>query len=310
MRSSDAHAKDSSEGFIVVAVLWIIGALATLASIYAAYVINTTAAFAVNDDRIKAEAAISASLELVAYELSGGKQEALPTQGAFRFRLGHANIAVSFISEGARIDLNKAPKELLAGLFAALGTPDDAAKDYADRIIAWRRPPQSGTESKERSLYRAAGLDYGPRGAPFASIDELWLVHGLPRRLIIQAMPYLTVFSGKAEVDVRDAPPEVLLALPGMTPKRVDAVLQQRELAPKDDKSLLALLGPAQTAVTKTKSNAMRVTSHIHFDNGRQVNAEAVIAVVAGGNTAYRVLSWHDDLDGPLPIDHARVARR
>ena len=43
-------------GFIVVAVLWMLGALATLAAIYAVYVINAATGLSVNDDRLKAEA--------------------------------------------------------------------------------------------------------------------------------------------------------------------------------------------------------------------------------------------------------------
>ena len=60
----------SSDGFIVVAVLWILGALATLATIYSIYVINTATALAVNDDRLKSEALVSAGVELAAHQLS------------------------------------------------------------------------------------------------------------------------------------------------------------------------------------------------------------------------------------------------
>ena len=41
------------EGFIVIAVLWILGALATLVSIYAIYVIDSAASFAAYDDRLR-----------------------------------------------------------------------------------------------------------------------------------------------------------------------------------------------------------------------------------------------------------------
>ena len=41
------------EGFIVVAVLWILAALATLAAAYAIYVANTVSGARVHDDRIR-----------------------------------------------------------------------------------------------------------------------------------------------------------------------------------------------------------------------------------------------------------------
>src|SRR4051812_28953459 len=50
-------------GFIVVAVLWILTALATLATIFSMYVINTATAFAVHDERLQAEGLARAAIE-------------------------------------------------------------------------------------------------------------------------------------------------------------------------------------------------------------------------------------------------------
>ena len=55
-----ASPRGGRDGFIVVAVLWMLGALATLASIYAVYVINTATAMGVNDDRLQAEGLMTA----------------------------------------------------------------------------------------------------------------------------------------------------------------------------------------------------------------------------------------------------------
>jgi len=43
------------------------------------------------------------------------------TGSAFDLRVGRTGVAVDFRSEAARIDLNAAPADLLAGLFAAVG---------------------------------------------------------------------------------------------------------------------------------------------------------------------------------------------
>src|ERR1043166_5408342 len=95
----------SFDGFIVVAVLWILGALATLASIYAVYVINTATSMSVNDDRLQAEAMVTAALELTAYRVSAAGADNRPSRGGFLFRLGNANIAVAFKSETRRLAL-------------------------------------------------------------------------------------------------------------------------------------------------------------------------------------------------------------
>lgn len=290
----------ATDGFIVVAVLWIIAALATLTSIYALYINNTTHAFAENDDRTRTEAAISASLSLTAYELSTKGNEHPSTRSHFNFRLGRANVAVAYFPETARIDLNAAPKALLAGLFSALGASDERASIYADRIIEWRTPPGNRSNADGASLYRTAGFEYDPRQASFASISELWLVRGLPQELVARAMPYLTVFSGGAGIDPLDAPPMVLSALPGMTPSLLNTILHQRSAEPQNERALLAMLGPLQTETVATKSDATRIAMHIQFDNGRKVEAEAVITVSNKSRNPYRVLFWRDNLDGDL----------
>ena len=123
------------EGFILVAVLWILAGLATLAAIYALYVVNAATSLKINNDRIQAEASVYAALELTAYYLSSVEVAARPTSGTFRFHLGASNVGVGYRSEAARIDLNVAPKTLLAGLFMVLGAQPDAADYYADRIF-------------------------------------------------------------------------------------------------------------------------------------------------------------------------------
>jgi general secretion pathway protein K len=290
--------RPADDGFIVVAVLWILGALAALASIYALYVTNTAVSLSVNDDRLQAEALMTAGLELTAYQLSAQDTDARPGQGAFRFRMGRAAVAVDFRSEAARIDLNAAPKELLAGLFAGLGARPDAAEYYADRIVGWRQPGEAAGQNPEADAYRTAGLSYGPRQAPFSDAGELWLVLGLPPPLVERALPFLTVFSGRPDIDVMVAAPEVVAALPGMSPDRLYGILGQRGPGAANVQIVQSLLGSVQGAGTQG-SKAMRVTVGVAFDNGRRVGAEAVILPLDDADEPYRVLSWRDDFDGP-----------
>jgi general secretion pathway protein K len=293
---------DNRDGFIVVAALWILSALAALASVYSIYVANAAISVALNDDSIRAEALVSASLELTAYQLTASAAKDRPSRGAFAFRMNGANVAVEFRSEAARVDLNKASKALLAGLFGALGAHPDDAEQYADRIVGWRSAPPSGSQNKEESQYQAAGLNYGPRGAPFAHVGELALVLGLPPAMVDRAIPYVTVYSGRSEVNVRDAAPEVIAALPGMTPERLNMVLNDRQSL--SAQSSLALLGPAQAEATTEGSKATRVAVRMAFDNGRTIFSEAVI-LVDGRNEPYRVLSWQDDADAQPSLQPA-----
>ncbi len=296
-------------------------------------------ALAVSDDSLQAELLVTTSLELTAYRFSstqdaqnpqgpggpgvpgvpgvpgipgapGGAKKTQPSRGAFSFSAGAANVSVTFVSEAARIDLNEAPKEMLAGLFAAFGVKSEDAVEYANRIVGWRDPPKEGAASDrdplkggaaydEEGLYRSAGLKYPPRRGPFPHVDELRLVYELPPALVDRIMPFVTVYSGLPKVNVLDAAPEVIAALPGMTPGLLNAFLDKRESGSVDEQSLPRLLGPSQEGATVEPSAAYRVQVRIAFDNGRQVESEAVI-LTGTTEAPYHVLYWRDDAsNGP-----------
>jgi general secretion pathway protein K len=143
---------------VIVAVLWILAALSALAMIFSVYLSNSAQTLGINDTGLQAEALVSASLELTAYQLLLAGDKARPTPGSFQFRLDNADVLVSFVSEAARIDINFASKAMLANLFAGLGADQQAAKEYADRIVGWRTRPVANTANDEEALYSAAGL--------------------------------------------------------------------------------------------------------------------------------------------------------
>ena len=296
MRKLPRVTTTSEQGFVLVAVLWILAALSALAMIFAVYLSNSAQALAVSDAGLKAEAVVSASVELTVYQLSLAGDKARPMEGAFHYRLDNADIDVSFVSEAARIDLNVAPKELLANLFAGLGASPEDAGQYADRIIGWRTPPKADAAEDEVSLYRAAGLAYSPRQAPFAHVNELALVLGLPPALVDRALPFVTVFSGSPKINVLVAAPEVIAALPGMTPSGLKEFLKERPALPKDMPAIATALGPAQANATIEKNDFFRVLTTVKFDNGRRTASEVVIGL-GGEEDPYRVLSWQDEVE-------------
>jgi general secretion pathway protein K len=294
--------RDRDGGFIIVAVLWIMLALATLASIYAAYVVRSAYAVGASDDRVNADALFTAALELTAYQVTAAPKDSRPPNGRSTFRLGRATVSVEFHSESGRIDLNAAPKPLLASLFILFGAKSANADQYADRVVAWRAAGgQNGQDDAEAAAYRQAGRNYKPRGGPFQDVAELWLVLGLPPALIERILPYVTVFSGLAQVNILDAPPIVLSALPGMSAQQVNAVLAERQSPGVDGQALLASLGGGQSAATIEVSRALRVSVGVQFDNGTRANAEMVILLGDDADEPYRVLSWRDDFDQISP---------
>jgi general secretion pathway protein K len=297
-----------SEGFILVAVLWLLLALAMLVMVYATFVTRSAFAVSANSDAIKAEPLIAAGVELAAYRLGALPAKDRPALGQFSARVATARVAVAFATEAARIDLNAAPKELLAGLFAALGATPAQAGIFADRIVAWRTPvaSQDIDLNPENSFYRSAGLGYTPRHAPFVHVDELWLIHGLPAAFVQRTLPYVTVFSTQGRVDALAAAPEVLAALPGVTPRILQAVLAARNAGGLDQGSLQQLVGGSGSALAAaTETRTFRVGVRVDFENGHHSAAEAVILLPDDGPAPYRVLSWQNAFDGAAdrPLD-------
>ncbi len=331
---------NGESGFILIVVLWVLAALAALASTYLVYVDNAAFATQLNDDRLRIRNAISTGIELTAYKLLAAPKDkdkdARPPRGAFTVRLSRSTINVTFVSESARVDLNAAPKSLLAGLFTTVGVSPSNAATFADRIVGWRTKAVdarnagqgiagqnnasnagqydagqnnagqdnagqiNAAQNKEAEDYKEAGYAYAPRQAPFQNVLELPLVLGVPPYVVERVLPLVTVYSGSAQIDVRVASPEVLSALPNVTPEELQKVLAQRAHDPLDGENLLGLLGPARAAADASPNPAARIRMQIRLDNGRIARAEVVILVLQGEDEPYRVLSWRDDSDGAI----------
>lgn len=312
-------------GFILVAVLWIIAALATLATLYVAYLSTGTMAAATRTQALEARSLFTAGVELSALRLLSVPKPERPTSGAFAVRMGRATVAVRFRNEAARIDLNAAPKDVIAGLFAALGDKPDAAQDHAERVIGWRgigsgaaptaeeeatrdpdAPPvpidAAPDADAEARLYRDAGLDYGPRGGPFAHPDELWRVAALPPDLVRAALPHVTIYSGRRDVLAKEADPLVRAALPDT---RAESALAQpgksSAASSTAANSATKQAPPPSAGLGKEGSDAVRIGVRVTFDDGFVQAAEAVILLRDFGADPYRVLAWSEDLDMPSP---------
>ena len=117
--SSDrlACGRGAQDGFILIAVLWMLAALAALVVIVSQQLESSARLLRLEDGAVQADALASAAIELSAYRLMLSKEEERPRQGSFRLALAGNDIAVSFVSEAARIDLNTAPVEMLEALF-------------------------------------------------------------------------------------------------------------------------------------------------------------------------------------------------
>lgn len=279
----------SERGFVLVAVLWILMALSALTVIFSLYLSNSAQALAVNDSSLQVEALVSAGVELTAHRLLTADEKERPGRGEFHFGLNGADAVVSFSSETARIDLNYASKDTLAGLFATLGANENAAKEYADRIVGWRTLPTPGSTNDETALYSAAGLTYSPRQALFVHVNELGLVLGIPPALVERALPFVTIFNGSPSVDVKIASPEVVAAQLGNSSTSLNNAASNasslaagpNDNAPNDSAGTPNPGAPSPTGASSPKSGAFRASVQVKLRDGRRLTSEVVFVLGA-----------------------------
>jgi len=94
-----------------------------------------------------------------------------------------------------------------------VGVPPIEARAIAAAILDWRTATsQARPHGAKAPQYAAAGLDYGPPGSEFRSVDELGAVLGMRPALLALLRPHLTVFSD-ADPNRSTRDPVVLAAL-------------------------------------------------------------------------------------------------
>jgi len=284
------------DGFVLIAVLWMLAALAALASAYAVFALRTAPSAALPEERLRAEAALRAGVELCAFRQLAWPKTARPDGGAFSTQVGASRIDVAYRSENARVDLNAAPREVIAGLFQQLGATSAAAASIADRVVGWRGKLKDSEKLQEAAIYKKAGLPYGPLGAPFDNALDIALLPGMTPALTARALPFVTVF-GAAKIDPLIAEPAVLAALPGMTPKLAGSFMQARNGPRLDAAALLQLAGPVKDFVSVDPSDYVRAEVVASL-NGRFLRAQVVLKLTESAPAPYEVLFWRDDFDG------------
>ena len=111
-------------------------------------------------------------------------------------RIGDSLVIVRIANENDKVNPNIASVPLLRALLVQVGADSVTAEREADAIVAWRfASGVPGRPDATTARYIAAGLAFGPSGAPFANLDELGAVMGMTPALLARLRPHLTVFT-------------------------------------------------------------------------------------------------------------------
>lgn len=192
--------------------------------------------------------------------------------------------------EAAKVDLNEAPRDMLARLFQAFGRAD--ADALADAIIDWR--DQDGLRNlngAEREDYVRAGKSYGPANAPFESVDELGLVLGIDSSTFRMVREFVTIYSLGAAIDISGADRPVLLTLPGATPELVDAYIERRRAALENGQPPPAFGSIASSIPGENDYYSVRVK--VDSGDNTYFAREAVVRLTGDPAKPFVILAWY-----------------
>lgn len=277
--------RSGQRGVALLLVLWACTLLAILLGGYAALARTEGLQARYDFAQTQAHYAAEAGVMRAVYGLQDpqAKQRWIGDGRTYTFHYGDATVRLSSVDEGGKVDLNAASPEVLQALFQATGMPQAQAQVLAGRVVDWRNPVSLvGAADSGRAAYAAAGRDYGPRNAPFASVEELQMVLGVTPALYRQLAGVITIWSGSTSPDPDMAPPLALAAIPGMTEQQQSAIEAAR-LKHANDPSLILNNGTTHS-----------IRSEATLADGTRAALRVTVRLQSGQAQSYAVLRWRE----------------
>ena len=280
---------DPRSGVILVTVLWSIALLSALAMAASVTFRGFAGVMAVERDRVQGDALLSAGLETAAGIIDTlGDAPLLDSEAKVDLATGSVRSRLS--DEGGRIDVGKAPAEVIAALLRSVGASESAANNVAQRIVE-RRYPGNAAQPNSEPRPTIGATRTQPMVQPFSDLRQLQLVPGMRPEWVAAIAPLATVFGGET-INPLTAPPGVIAALPGVAKGQADAFVKARRSFPADVERLVRLVEPARRYLAVKPVRVASVELAAELANGYAVAARSVIVVLPQDSQPYRVLVW------------------
>lgn len=206
------------QGMALIIVLWLIVLLSVMAAGHARNVHTDTKLASRQVEVAKARGLAEAGINHVILEmLADNSTHEIPIDGTvFAIEVYDTTVTLAVRKASGLVDLNAAKADLLDAVLEACGVQDGRRPALIDAILDWRDGDKlthlNGIEDKD---YLAAGLPWTSRDAAFVSIDELKYLPGVDQDLFERMAPLVTVYSGRAGIDLENAPPILVSTMVG-----------------------------------------------------------------------------------------------
>lgn len=252
-------------GFALLPVLWASVLLALVAAAVATAMRAETGIARVQRSLAEGRAIADAAIHLAIARLMAADATQQP-------RLDGSPLVIQFEDqpvllrlqdETGKLDLNLAAAPVLRRYFDVTLGGDPLAEALVTQVLDRRRP--------------------GPGRQRFLSVAELALLPGVTPAHLALLAPGLTVYAQQPGADPATAVPEVLLALPGMTPGEVARILETRR-QPDDGVSIPGLRREIIGTAVEIRAELERA--------GLRIRRRAVIRTVADRARPVWVYVW------------------
>jgi general secretion pathway protein K len=277
---------DSRRGMVLVIVLWTITLCSALAMAMSVSFRSFIGIIAVDRDRVRGDALLTAGLEVGAgLAIDWPDKPLLDRETTFDLSTGRVSVQIN--DEGGRIDLGKAPADFLTQLLLSVGAPQSQAESVAQSIISWRSRDQA---QSEHTVPSKADTEEANEGV-FADFDQIAEVPGMRPEWVAAIRPLTTVF-GAETVNPLTAPAGVIASVPGVDRYQLEAFLAARRSAPNDAARLATMLGPGQRFVAAKPQQVVSIKLAAMLPDGYSAAAHAVIVLLPHDQQPYRLLVW------------------
>jgi len=298
------------DGIALIMVLWVIAILMIIA-LSSSYMTRTETNATVSfkglvEKRLIAEAGIEKAIAELFYRMTNPQDieniwrtDCTP----YKVEIGSGYATVSITDESGKVDINKTSDIILRNLFLNLGINEDDVDTIVDSIMDWRDTDDlHRLHGAESDYYMSLPNPYKAKNANFDAIEELLLVKGMNRKILYGdgerqgIASFLTVHSDTGKINIKSAPREVLISIPGITSEMADTIISLR----KDPTiNLQQALGQNYSVLSRyislSDSNTYTIDSVGHLDEGGGYGIRAT--VILQGQNEYRYLYYKSPME-------------
>jgi general secretion pathway protein K len=322
--------RQSSQGVILIALLWILTALSAIALSFSKEGFVEVAAArnsqALEESYFTARAGIEATIYQMLQKQLVPRTQRLEFQGEpdqidlgrVTGRFGNGIYQVDIQDESGKINLNSVSDVQLRALLEALAIDKRDVDIIADSIMDWRdQDTNHRMNGAEDDYYQSLNPPYKAKNGRLDTVEELLLIQGVtpeyfygyPERAPDGSIIYkyglqrcVTVYTTSSNViNVNSAPLPVLLSISGMPPDAAQMIIEKRQVKPFKTMNDLtseipALSGiPLQLSTNPTAISTLTASAHRENSKVQRV-IRTVISLDPRDRKQYRILYWNENV--------------